>query len=293
MGRVGEDAVTVPRFASSTQKKQKPPPQKGPIFLYFVDVSDEDLQRVAAAETKEDVRQLLKMFFKIEGNDRRGEILADFHYHNYSFCVSRDFSADKISTFLSIMKILLDESVARKMPVDQAFEFFQSWLLKHSVERPPWSVGIFVLDDIRAITDYVHSTFFRHYRLYMYAFMAHCDIDIRMDPRNVMRPAFAAAPFPPQLLRAEAEVQREDRDVFECYEDLMKDFKLDPKAQPDWIPQQSVAADLPADEATGQLDRAAIIKRKVEEGVKELMAKFETKLQEQDEDFKRLMAESG
>merc|ERR1712232_826758 len=132
------------KSAASGAKKPKPPPLKGPLFLYYADITEEELMRVAAAETKDEVRRLLQEYMKIDQAEGLAtEILLDLHYHDYAFCVSKNFSYAKISTFLSIMKRVLQECVERKLPVEEGFHVFQTWLLKHSVERPPKSVGIF------------------------------------------------------------------------------------------------------------------------------------------------------
>eukprot|EP00929_Paragymnodinium_shiwhaense_P045329 TRINITY_DN23174_c0_g1_i1.p1 TRINITY_DN23174_c0_g1~~TRINITY_DN23174_c0_g1_i1.p1 ORF type:complete len:281 (-),score=91.43 TRINITY_DN23174_c0_g1_i1:90-932(-) len=252
--------------------KVKPPPPKGPLFLYFVDISEEDLARVAAAETKDEVRRLLKEFMKIDQSEGLAtEILADLHYHGYAFCLSRNFSAPKISTFLSIMKRVLEECVERKLPVEEAFHEFKTWLLKHSVERPPQSVGIFAYEDTQAILEYVHGSFFRHYKLYMYVYMTRCDVKVRLQ-RNP-----AGLVGPPQALP------------------LYADCEVDPKQQPEFAHIFRQSEKEAAEEALRKLhggdkeDRAALIKRKVDEGVKKLMESFETQLKDQDERFKTMM----
>lgn len=271
MGRVGATAGgTV-----SGARKPKPPPKKGPVFLKFVDLSEEALEEIARLDTKAEVREVLKKNMGIDQSDGfRKEILCDLHYHNYSFCVSREFTADKISCFLSIMKRVLEEAVEKKLPVGEAFNVFKAWLLKHSVERPPWSIAVYTFDDVQAITDYVHGTFFRHYKLYMYAYMTRCDINFRVDRRG------SAGIVPPKRP-----------------EPLLASFEEDPKEQPEFKHLFAKSEQELAAEALRKLqegadkpeDRAALIKRKVEEGVKDLMEDFEEKLKAQDERFKEML----
>ena len=58
------------------------------------------------------------------------------------------------------------------MPVslNHSFTYFKSLLVGHSVDRPPWSVQVFSLEDVKLITEYVTNTYYRHYKLYNYAF---------------------------------------------------------------------------------------------------------------------------
>eukprot|EP00927_Polykrikos_kofoidii_P040850 TRINITY_DN34846_c0_g1_i1.p1 TRINITY_DN34846_c0_g1~~TRINITY_DN34846_c0_g1_i1.p1 ORF type:complete len:296 (+),score=72.14 TRINITY_DN34846_c0_g1_i1:149-1036(+) len=279
-GDVGGTTQATPRTigrgkAAAAKKKVKPPPLNGPLYLNFTDVSEEDLAEIAAVKTKEEVRRLLQKCLDIDQPEGfRTEALCDLHYHNYAFCVSRSFSAEKISTFLSILKRVLEEAVERKLPVEEAFDVFKDWLLKHSVERPPRSKGVFTFEDVQAIMDHVHNTFFRHYKLYMYVYMTRCDIDFRVDRR---RPAIAP---PPRSLTLDAE--REE----------------DPRTQPEFAhifaptkeeleeAERRRMAD-PAGEK--ERDRATLIKQKVEEGMKKLMDNFEQQVKQQDERFKTML----
>eukprot|EP00913_Durusdinium_trenchii_P016581 g15586.t1 len=114
-------------------------------------------------------------------------------------------------------------------------------------DRPPprpRSVGIFSFDDVKSIVEYATNSFFRHYRLYMYAFMTHCDVCLRVDP--TVQPELAHLFRPSEQEQAEAEMRR-----------------IRSKQEP-------------------EDERSAMIKQRVEEGVKKLMEDFETKLKEQD-----------
>jgi len=68
------------------------------------------------------------------------------------------------------MKTTFLESMGRFLPAKAAFNFFRDLLLQHSVQRPPYSVGLFCLQDVTAITDFASRSFFRHYMLYKYCF---------------------------------------------------------------------------------------------------------------------------
>merc|ERR1719263_873524 len=157
-----------------------------PIFLQLTDVSEADVDRLEKAETKMEVKQILSECLKVDQSEGfRKDILADLHYHNYAFCVSCKLTAKKTSCFLSIMKVVLEESVEKRLLVEDAFQLFKDWLLKHGVERPPKSVGIFSFEEIQKIMEYVHNTFFRHYRLYMYVYMTHCNMEFRAEDLDV------------------------------------------------------------------------------------------------------------
>lgn len=244
---------------------------RNPLFLYFTDVSQEDLDRLAAAGTKSEVKQVLKECMRIDETEGfREEILADMHYHNYSFCVSRELAPAKTSTFLSIMKRVLGEALRRRLEAEGAFEICKDLLLRHGVERPPWSVGIFSFDDVKAIMDYVHNSFLRHYRLYMYAFMTHCDLNFCVDG-----PGLCVAP-----------------PVMRPLTFTLAD-EVDPRQQPElahlFKPTDAELAEAKMRGELGSEERQTKIKQKVEEGVKKLMESFESRLKEQDEKFHAML----
>eukprot|EP00416_Gambierdiscus_australes_P019557 CAMPEP_0171065236 /NCGR_PEP_ID=MMETSP0766_2-20121228/6726_1 /TAXON_ID=439317 /ORGANISM="Gambierdiscus australes, Strain CAWD 149" /LENGTH=248 /DNA_ID=CAMNT_0011521313 /DNA_START=18 /DNA_END=764 /DNA_ORIENTATION=- len=242
----------------------------GPNFLCFSDVPEEAMARLAAASTKSEVKQLLKDCMKIDQAEGfPTEILADMHYHNYSFCTSRGFAMAKTSTLLSIMKLVLEEAVSERFTASQAFDTFKELLLKHSVERPPYSVGVFAFEDIKAVMDYVHNTFFRHYRLYMYVYMTRCDLSVRLDESNDI----VGTPLRPRVLHAENEVIAKDQPEFAHL----------------YVPSESEQAENSPRGENMPEDRAAIIKRKVDAGVDKLLQRFEERIQEQDVRFKSLM----
>lgn len=253
--------------------KVKPTPSSKPLFLRFHDVTEEALTRMEAAQSRREVREILKECMKIDqAEGLRTEILADMHYHNFAFCQARGFSAEKTSTFLSVMRLVLEEAVSRRLTVDGALDVFKEWLLKHGVERSPYSIGLFPFDEVQALTEYAHNSFFRHYRLYMYVYMTHRDLDIRLDEEVVglSSPPPRFAPLPalgevdPQILR-----------------------ELPVLAQ-FFTPEPSVADDTGKEDQPE--DRAALVKRKVEEGTRKLMERFEEKLNEQDTRFQAALA---
>lgn len=63
------------------------------------------------------------------------------------------------------MNSLLQE----RLTEEQNFSLFKELLLRHSVQRPPHSLAIFNLDDVKAINEFVQESLFRYYNFYLYA----------------------------------------------------------------------------------------------------------------------------
>ncbi|CAE7358407.1 Ccdc189 [Symbiodinium natans] len=191
---------------------------------------------------------------------------------------SKSFPPEKTSTLLSIMKIVLEDAVRLRLNPDDAFGLFQDWLLKHAVERPPRSVGIFSFDDVTSIVEYVANSFFRHYRLYMYAFTTKCDVFLRVgEPLGGATPPLRDPA--PMTLDCEVDplTQPELAHLFRPSEQEMAEAEM----------RRIRSKQEPEDE------QAALIKQRVEEGVKRLVEQFEEKLREQVDDVMRRFSRAG
>lgn len=46
---------------------------------------------------------------------------------------------------------------------------FKELLLRHSVQRPPHSLAIFTLDDVKALSAWAQDSFYRFYNMYLYS----------------------------------------------------------------------------------------------------------------------------
>eukprot|EP00741_Cyanophora_paradoxa_P005214 tig00000852_g5054.t1 len=107
--------------------------------------------------------------------------------------VDFEFSVEKTSAFFSIVKANHAKLEEENLGLKKSFEFFQSLLIRHSVQRPPFSVGLFSLPDVKLITDYVVDTYYRHFKLYQHAFTRLPVLDVDSTDTLVELPPF----FPP------------------------------------------------------------------------------------------------
>jgi hypothetical protein len=105
-------------------------------------------------------------------DDDVADVLVDFHFYNYVFTREMRFTSAQASAFLSIMKDRLEEDAAwgerTGAGMNLSFEAFKDELLRHGVERPPWSIGLFDPEAVVAITEFVVENYYRHYNLYKY-----------------------------------------------------------------------------------------------------------------------------
>lgn len=140
--------------------------------LLWSDLKPEHLAQLDAAGSSEAVQTVLAEVLNVadEPSPIGQQVLLEFYTHLISFANEAGFSTEKTSTFFSLMKRTHDEMVETFMPANQTYEYFKALLLQHSVQRPPHSVGIFGLNDAKAITSYALEHYFRMFQLYRYAF---------------------------------------------------------------------------------------------------------------------------
>jgi len=153
--------------------------------LTFVDVPQEDMERLQAAETREQAVAILMQCFGLSVDEGfQAQILAEFHYHNFAFCRQRGFCGEKTSTFLSIMERVHTKSILdERLPIEKAQEMFERLLQLHSQQLPPYRVGAFTKQEADLLRDHAARSFFRLYALHLFA-SQHCE-DLAVDLREL------------------------------------------------------------------------------------------------------------
>lgn len=102
--------------------------------------------------------------------DIKQGVLLDFYVETLKYAKTSEFTPDRFSAFFSIVKVNHFEAVGKRLTMECSFKYFKDLLLRHSVQRPPYSVGLFSFQEIKAITDYMINTYYRHYKLYQYVY---------------------------------------------------------------------------------------------------------------------------
>jgi hypothetical protein len=151
------------------------------LIVTFADITRDDYEALRSAETREDVRTLLAEALKVNVDDGfHALILMDFHLANYIFCLDNNWNAEKTSTVISILKVVHETAVAQSLPKTKSYDLFRSLVAKHSLQRPPYCVGVFDSHECQKVMEFGSATFFQHYEMYMYAYKARYEVDIRL-----------------------------------------------------------------------------------------------------------------
>jgi hypothetical protein len=249
----------------------------GQLFLVGADVSEADLEAIAGAPDKAHARAHLAACMELDQDEGLPtEIVADLHFNNFLFCHSAKFSPAKTSCFLSIMKLVFRAMVDEKLSSEATFDLLRMQLLRHSVPRPPWSIAVFSANDLKVLTDYVVNTFFRHFKLYQYVYVPHSQLSLRTRPHRFVPRIPPAHPLEDEHLVDEkaqeelahhfAKPQRVEDLARELFEELAD--------------RENIVA--------GESQR--VIALALERRCAKVLAAFEAKMTEQDNEFERRVA---
>jgi hypothetical protein len=141
--------------------------------LVWKDLSAEQLESIRHPHPKKGKtsRDLLAQFLGFaDPSDPKSAISLDLYTHTLQFGESLKLQDDKLSGLFSIVRAIHMMSIKERKQIDLSFQYCQSLLLAHSVQRPPYSIGLFTLSEMKLILAWILDTYYRHYKLYMYAF---------------------------------------------------------------------------------------------------------------------------
>ncbi|TPX35096.1 hypothetical protein SmJEL517_g02478 [Synchytrium microbalum] len=126
--------------------------------------------------------EYLGLLFGLDRESEKDAILLDLYYYTLKFAKDKSFTAEQASALFSIVKSThLSCTTTPFINMEKDYANFKTLLVHHSVQRPPFSQKIFSLAEMKAITEYVTNTYFRHYLLYKYAFSKKMRMDFLVE----------------------------------------------------------------------------------------------------------------
>lgn len=96
-----------------------------------------------------------------EPREKRKALQVDLYMMTLKFALANDLEDDQLSTLLSLVKVVHEESVAARLTMEASFSRFKHHLLLHTVQRPPFSLGIFPVKLMSSIIDWMLNTYYR------------------------------------------------------------------------------------------------------------------------------------
>ncbi|KAK6968610.1 coiled-coil domain-containing protein isoform X1 [Biomphalaria glabrata] len=199
-------------------------------ILVWSDLTVDAIDRLNESLNPEYIKNVLADIFYLDNwkeNSKAGIVL-DLYYHTLQFARDKNFSKEKTSTFFSIIKEIFQVCIETPFGnLDHTFLYFKDLLHCHSVNHPPYSIELFTPSEVRKISEYTVNTFFRHFKMYKYAFTAQIRLDINLSYEGMPTPSQSEedtietkSPFPETEEPSELEKEVQDEDVAKAKEDL-------------------------------------------------------------------------
>lgn len=155
-----------------------------PRVLVWTDLTLDNVEEIQRSESPEDIQCLLADILHLNDwkEDSRQGILVDLYFYTLQFAKDSGFNTEQTSAWFSIIKSVHEMAVDTPYGnVEPVFEYFKELLLCHSVKRPPYSVELFSVDQVKKLTSYALNTYFRHFKMYKYAFTPKVRLDLSFE----------------------------------------------------------------------------------------------------------------
>lgn len=134
------------------------------------------------------IKSMLKDIMKIDvamETSSQAHITTDLYAYGVIFGRQNNYSPIQLSTLISILKRVHEACICTPFDnLDATMKMFQELMVKHSVERPPHSSSVFNIAQVKAITDYLLTTYIKHFKLYKFAFTKKVRLNLLFGPQS-------------------------------------------------------------------------------------------------------------
>lgn len=237
-----------------------------PKVLVWTDLTLDNVVDIKRSETPEDTQSLLADIFHLKDwkEDLREGILVDLYFYTVHFGKDNGFTPEQMSAWFSIVKCVHEMAVDTPYGnVEPVFEYFKELLLCHSVKRPPYSVALFSVDQVKKLTTCAVNTYFRHFKMYKYTFTPKVHLDLSLK--------YVGLPETPEP----SEVDEADQEADGGAEQVTGDAE---KTEEDVLTSQQ-------EDTHAVKELKAIINSALSEQVQKLKTRVDQRLKAQDEEI--------
>ncbi|KPI86764.1 hypothetical protein ABL78_4181 [Leptomonas seymouri] len=98
-------------------------------------------------------------------------VLLDLYGHLILFCKASQLSPFKTSTLFGIVNYVHETSMCGRYTRAESYDLLRQLIVQHSVHRPPYSAMVFNVREVQDIDTYLMSTYYRHYKMYVFCFV--------------------------------------------------------------------------------------------------------------------------
>eukprot|EP00775_Hariotina_reticulata_P005753 gene5752-5993_t len=180
-------------------------------FLSWVHLTREQIAAIRAAPVHDGAltaRQFLQQYVceQLGDHQLRNDIILDLYSYTLKQGQAWGLGDEQLSCLFGLVKEVHSASVGQRLTVERSFDFFKDTLFNHSIQRPPFSIGVFTPEEMRAILDWMLHTYYQHYKLYQYAFVKRITLSLTSyQPTSLVE----LVPILPPLAEALTEEQHQ------------------------------------------------------------------------------------
>ena len=178
-----------------------------PRICTWEDISYTDAtDLLESSATKETISHILSknlpaILSPMESSDKRMLILLDLFYYVVIFARKNSFKPEQLSSLFTIIKTIHLYCISTPYDnIDKGFQLLEGFLVRHSVHRPPYSVCLYSLHEVKLVSEYILQTYFKHYKMYKYAFTKRVSLDLKINYEGIPEtPVISAVPSKEKL----------------------------------------------------------------------------------------------
>lgn len=158
-------------------------------FCMWKDLSYSECERLLdTANGHDHIKTMLQAILKIDvamETSSQVQITTDLYAYGVIFARKNNYSPIQLSTLISILKQVHKACISTSFDnLDATMKMFQELMVKHSVQRPPHSTCVFNIAQVKAITDYLLTTYIKHFKLYKFAFTKKVRLNLLFGPQS-------------------------------------------------------------------------------------------------------------
>jgi len=272
----------------------------GDRFFVFQLVDEATTQQLVEAQDREEARRILVeviqnyLYTLKETNEDvdyrfKRDIVIDLLYSALDFAIGQKFNLEKTSCVIELTYRVFKASMEKPLPFEKAFELCKQYIQRHSLFRPPHSIILFSLDEIKAILHFFRWNVLRNYQMLLKAFTP--EIHYEIETFTMFRKEL---PKPETLTEGEF-INKDDFAVLDMFnkdkeikltkeelEDIMRGNSI--HNLPEWKRQEIIRKQR-------EQERQEKINRVMAKELAKLQQQFEEGVTKQDQDFEKRLAE--
>lgn len=156
----------------------------------FKHISEAQVGELHSVNSPDAVRSKLGRWWGYDAEATPSKTLLDMFFYTYAFAKEQHFSPMQTACLLSIAREVVLHDVAQGFAsVEDSFGLFKTLLLRHSIERPPQSSGIFDQTFVKPIIGQVIQIYYRVFKLFKYLLVPQTSLVLQQtNPGGVETP---------------------------------------------------------------------------------------------------------